>query len=385
MHNMTMWIQQSRLLVAIQNNDLKVAQSLLESGVDADLRFKVGPEKRPAICLCVERGHAQMAKLLLQYGCSINQNDPCGGFTPLHIASAHGHLEVAEILLKNRANVKVLDNFGHTPMHLASQHSSLEIVKLLVEFGSEIDKIDYDDRTPLSIACARGNVDIVQYLVSKGANVNSIDTSCNTPLMHAVSGPHSRVELVNILVNAGAKVNVVNKHGETPLLSIIRNSKQLAECQKSVDVMTALVESGCDLNCKTPLGQSPLHLAVILHHDNMVDLLAKFGCDPNTKDSLGLTPLFHLSVSGKTYLVKLIATLGANPSKEEWLCDSRRISEILNPDLQRWILETKSTAPSLKSLCRLVIRKHFGIKADSLILKLNLPVTIINYLSLAQL
>lgn len=123
---MQLWTLHSQLLIAIQDNDLDAAEDILkQESFDPDVRFAFGSGNQiPAICLCVERGLYQMAKLLIDYKCSINQVDDCG-YTPLHFAASHQFYDLLTLLINHRANVNAVSNYGHTPLHLASQQSSV--------------------------------------------------------------------------------------------------------------------------------------------------------------------------------------------------------------------------------------------------------------------
>ena len=123
---MQLWILHSDLLLAIQDNDLDRAEEILRMDVvDPDVRFNTGnPSRVPAICLCVERGLYEMAKLFIQYGCSVNQTDDMG-YSPLHFACFHQFVDLTKLLIANRANVNAVSTYGQTPLHLACQQSSL--------------------------------------------------------------------------------------------------------------------------------------------------------------------------------------------------------------------------------------------------------------------
>ena len=150
---MQLWTLTSKLLLAIQDNDLEAAEDLLRQGsVDADTRFSMGHGSQvPAICLCVERGLYQMAKLLIDYGCSVNQVDD-SGYTALHFSVSHQFLDLVKLLIANRANVNAVSNYGQTALHLACQQSSVGesvcVACLLID-GSCTDTASCDSWLPL--------------------------------------------------------------------------------------------------------------------------------------------------------------------------------------------------------------------------------------------
>lgn len=365
---------QSQLLVAIQNNDINLAEELLTKGIDPDTRFQVDSQKKPAICLCVERGHIEMARLLIKYGCSINQYD-ANGYTPLHLAAIFRHEDITVLLLKNRSNVKAVSNSGQTALHLASE---LSIVKMLVEAGCDIDKQDLDGRTPLMLACMEGDVCIVKYLIENGADVNIEDLHGNSPLLHASKCLSSNPTLISILLQKGAKVNHQNKLRENALLIAIKHC-HFKYCKEIVEL---LLKNGCELNINTWLGQSPLHLAIIGHDDSLVEMLIRYGCNPNVQDALGLTPLFYLARDGKQNLVSLLFASGLNMQNETWVKDELLLREI-NGEFRDLLVKKSREFPCLKNLCRTAFRKYLGVRAEDIISQLPLPKMVIKFLHLS--
>jgi len=69
--------------------------------------------------------------------------------TPLHVASANGHLIISELLIQYGAHVDTRDHNQDTPLHLASDHGQLEIVYLLLTSGSNVNSQGRGDSTPL--------------------------------------------------------------------------------------------------------------------------------------------------------------------------------------------------------------------------------------------
>lgn len=70
--------------------------------------------------------------------------------------------------------------------------------------------------------------------------------------------------------------------------------------------------TGCDINVKTSLGDTPLHSAVILGDENAVSLLIKAGSDINAKGEDGYTPLLEAVQQGNPRMVALLLETGAD-------------------------------------------------------------------------
>ncbi|CAF3484942.1 unnamed protein product [Fusarium graminearum] len=101
--------------------------------------------------------------------------------SPLHIASAMGHLKVVKTLITYGANVNEVDAAGYSPIHYATRNNHTAIVALLLEKGADVYSRDPEGCTPLFRASQEGNNEIVERLLKHGAqwsyNVRSIDTS----------------------------------------------------------------------------------------------------------------------------------------------------------------------------------------------------------------
>lgn len=58
------------------------------------------------------------------------------GFSPLHWCSKEGHLKLAELLVSRGARINATNRGDDTPLHLASAHSHKEIVQLVKRYLS---------------------------------------------------------------------------------------------------------------------------------------------------------------------------------------------------------------------------------------------------------
>ncbi|XP_048338607.1 LOW QUALITY PROTEIN: protein phosphatase 1 regulatory subunit 16A [Sphaerodactylus townsendi] len=100
----------------------------------------------------VERAMVDDIRRLLKEG--VDLNTPLDHrATLLHIASANGYLEAAELLLEHKASMSVQDSDGWQPLHAAACWGQVHLVELLVAHGADLNGKSVLDETPLDV-CA---------------------------------------------------------------------------------------------------------------------------------------------------------------------------------------------------------------------------------------
>ena len=84
-------------------------------------------------------------KSIINKGASVNKAD-ARGMTPLHWASARGHLDVVQALIAAPgADMNKVDKEGHTPIHWAITTYNLDVVEVLIKKGADVDNADIED------------------------------------------------------------------------------------------------------------------------------------------------------------------------------------------------------------------------------------------------
>ena len=78
-----------------------------------------------------------MVKLLLVNNASVNERDNSTGSTALSRAIVKRKTKIVKLLLENGANVNLKDRDNWTPLHIASRIGQLDLVKLLIQYGAD--------------------------------------------------------------------------------------------------------------------------------------------------------------------------------------------------------------------------------------------------------
>jgi len=124
------------------------------------------------------------AQDLLKRGANANTILPGSptGFAPLHHAAQEGDLELAELLVKYRADVNVLDSYNGTPLHDAAALYCPGMTQFLIDQGADLNVKTTNQRTPLHIAAWNGKYSTASILVKSGCSLDGIDKLGKTAL-----------------------------------------------------------------------------------------------------------------------------------------------------------------------------------------------------------
>lgn len=144
------------------------------------------------------------------------QNDQ--GSTPLHLAAAHGQLEIVEKLLALGADPTIEDNEKNIPLHWAAKTGDKDIAEKLLAQVNNINHKNKDGRTPLHFAAYYyGRADMVRFLLSRGARINDQAEAVNgvSPLHDAAMKGH-RGAIEALVSDRRLDPNLKDAKGFTP-------------------------------------------------------------------------------------------------------------------------------------------------------------------------
>ncbi|XP_068111834.1 fibronectin type 3 and ankyrin repeat domains protein 1 [Hyperolius riggenbachi] len=186
-------------------------------------------------------------------------------FTPLMVAAQKGYLRLVKLLVEHGADVHQENGSGKNSMMLACFSGHLDVVAYLREQGASWESRDRSGCTAMHWAADGGHVEVIRWMIDDGCEVDSKDTGLHwTPLMR-VSAVSGSTEVARCLIAAGAKVNVKDKDGKTPLMvAALNNHEQLVRF---------LIESGADCSITNEYGISITDMAKAFERKNVANLL----------------------------------------------------------------------------------------------------------------
>ncbi len=101
-----------------------------------------------------------------------------------------------------------------TLLHMATAWGRLDIAELSIDMGLDVNEGNDIGNSPLFAAVSCGYTEIVKFLISKGADIHAKDNYGKTSL-HLSTYFVNRDEIVNLLISHGADKNIKDNSGQT--------------------------------------------------------------------------------------------------------------------------------------------------------------------------
>ena len=267
------------------------------------------------------------------------------GYTPLHVAVKRKKFQSAAILLKHpKCNPNFQNIHGNTALHMAifNNTSLPNLQHFLNHKDIDLNIQNREGNTPLHVAVIRQvPVNVVTALVLHSSCNSSIaNAEGMTPLQIAVDSQQmetttiliaskkcshqdivrvnkdayllsyaissDNVELLTALIDAGVDINKSNSKGETALHAACKEG--------SIKATQLLLQSGADVLAVDCKGNAPIHVACANVNLECLSLILDHKrCNPNQQNAVGDTPLHIVCSYGWNCDIRMFRTLLSTP------------------------------------------------------------------------
>jgi uncharacterized protein len=217
-------------------------------------------------------------------------------------------MQVVNLLINSRANIRHKDSSGNTVLAYAIRSKSLDVLKRVLKAGG-VEDVDHQNNnrrdTSLHIAARYQHADGVQLLLEAGANLHAPGNVDSDLVIHAACMGGSAV-IVQSLLSRGVDPNTDGgRHG--PPLHIA--------CEYGYEaVLGVLLENNVNVNHPGGRSGSALNAAIETHHFVIASRLIECGADIRGAEE-GCLALLHLaSLQGNDTLARLLLDKGVDPA-----------------------------------------------------------------------
>ncbi|MCP4441043.1 MAG: hypothetical protein GY810_19135 [Aureispira sp.] len=357
------------IFTAAQKGDSSITKALLEHGTTANIvdskgfyplhkaiisnsldvvrtLFLVYPqaalEKSPVV-LAASRFKQEILRWLIESVCLYIDSVDDEGNTALLKAIKNKEKEVPSYLIRQGANVNMVNNAFETPLYLACINNDTDLAEQLLEAGAD----PLYKQKGVSISKAIGNRRKLKKLLqqysstpieAKGIEAKPITKSPVSPLFKAVYTRN--LELLRVLIDQKVDVNQINYRGDTPLM--------MAAARGYMDIVEELINAGAAIETKNEWQDTAWTYSVLVSNSSFFD---RNNNQPASKTYKKLDKTLDANQQAKLYLRVDDFRAALNKS------DFRKINDIINQKSMSVNCLDASNTP----LTRAILRKDANI------------------------
>jgi ankyrin repeat protein len=289
------------MLICAQDGYAKTADKILSVVPNFDINNQIFLNKQSLLHIAVNHGHVNVAQVLLKHHALLTLKNSYK-ITPLYLAVKKGHKEMVDLLLRYKPPIDQKNNFDpETVLYLAVREQSLPMIELILEhIKNNIDQKNQNiGYTALHLAVKLKKHDVVKLLLTFGASLEKrVDYPQCTAFHLAIEYADS--EMLRLLCSQSAHNFLKVKMNQSLL--------ELAVSKEQHDMIDILIEH------KAPIRYA-LHKAVSLGNLRMVQQLAHLGTIFQRNDR-GDTPI---DIAIKMFQVNILEYLLSIASQISWL------------------------------------------------------------------
>jgi len=224
--------------MAVETGDPAMLKLLAESEKGTDML--AGDKDGVLTWSAILGGHIDILKLLIEKNAAHLDapRDGENGETPLCEIMKTDRTDIAELMIKNGANVRVKNMENQSLAVVAAIHGQEGMLKLL---GGKGYKIVNNGRSLLAHAAKHGRSKVVKFLIDRKVDVNAADGKDKTALMHAAMAGQTHV--IQLLADHGANISATTNDTHKSALKFATQNKH-AQAQRLLEELLRNEETG---------------------------------------------------------------------------------------------------------------------------------------------
>ena len=212
-------VKDIQLRLAAKSGNIKGVKKAIADGANVNARDNSGTALNHATAVMHSNdGHLEVVRFLISIGADVNSKGTWGK-TPLYNAVYWFRMEIAEMLLTNGADVKVIVYDGlayESILDRANNNNTLELANLLRKHGGKtLNELAKTAEGSILAAAQTGHIEWVKKHLASGRNLNAKDKSGRHSIHLATKEGHDGI--VKLFLQKGVHVNTRDKEGATPL------------------------------------------------------------------------------------------------------------------------------------------------------------------------
>lgn len=177
-------IGRTALAWACVQSDMQKIEKLLKMGADPNISDSDGRTSLHHLASWTRHPNERCLEELLQNGAKPDARNMMGG-TPLHDFTFNEFCTALSIEKFHRAgaDLDIRDHDGWTPVHWAVRHCHIDVIETLARCGANLEIQSSLGTTPLTYALVRHQYQAFRYLLERGCNY-AVRTQSGTSLLH---------------------------------------------------------------------------------------------------------------------------------------------------------------------------------------------------------
>ena len=251
------------LVVAVSVNNLKMIKQFIEYGANINQIDYIG-------CTCLVYANSlEVARFLIDNGAEIDYVNIFQS-TPLDYFIRQNH-DITKLLIEHGADINKINKRGHTPIFETVLEDDYEAFKLLVDNKADLSIVDNYGMNLLNLFAFKScDIRIAQVLLDNGVSIFNKAGANNNCLIIASFGARKnisdKIKFVKYFISKGIDINMQNNVGDTALhAAVVRNQYEISKF---------LLESGADKNITNNESKTPLQIAETQNYESLIELLS---------------------------------------------------------------------------------------------------------------